>query len=45
MRKQKCLGLLAMVCLMVSGTPLVSFGATKTVSSVTIRVGCDTEAG
>ena len=40
-------GVWILVCVMavMAGRPLTVFGATKTVSSITIRVGTDTKAG
>lgn len=41
----RVLGMLLAACLMAAGSPQAAFGATKTISSITIRVGTDTRAG
>lgn len=42
---RRILGLLLALCLTAAGTPSAAFGATKTISSISIRVGTDTRAG
>lgn len=44
-RINRIFGLLLTICLTAAATPSAAFGATKTISSVSIRVGTDTKAG
>jgi len=44
-RTDRVLGILLVLCLITVGSPLTAFGATKTVASITIRVGTNTRAG
>ncbi|MCI8888800.1 MAG: N-acetylmuramoyl-L-alanine amidase family protein [Hungatella sp.] len=44
-QKERIWGLVLAICLMAAGTPTIAFGATKTIPSVSIRVGTDTQAG
>lgn len=44
-KRGRILGILLMVCMLTVGTSMITFGATKTVTSISIRVGTDTQAG
>ncbi len=44
-KRDKILGLFLMICVMATGSAGIAFGATKTITSVSIRVGTDTRAG
>ena len=44
-KRNRGLGLLLMVCLMAVSISSVAFGATKAITSISIRVGTDTQAG
>ena len=39
------LALLLIICLTSAATPLVTLGATKPITSISVRVGTDSEAG
>lgn len=45
LRKNKILALFLAVCLVIGVTPSIAYGAVKTISSVTVRVGTDTQPG
>lgn len=45
LRKHRILALFLAVCLVTGVTPSMAYGAVKTISSVTVRVGTDTQAG
>ena len=44
-QKNRILALLLAVCFVTGITPSMAYGAVKTVSSVVVRVGTDTQAG